>query len=137
VTLFVTRFLFPCSIIMSNVQRKQAPRPARPAARYWKGKVPKGVAEVHSDSDSDHEGVAVDEAAVEEQVDDEGIEEFGMKQERGVVKPRGINITLKDVSVSKEGKVIVAGREESGRTVMEIEEGVLSTISTAVHSLII
>ncbi len=74
----------------------------------------------------------MDEVAVEEQVDDEGIEEFGMKQEREVVKPRGINITLKDVSVSKEGKVIVAGREESGRTVMEAEEGVLSTISTAV-----
>jgi len=30
-----------------------------------------------------------------------------------------MNIALKDVSVSKEGKVIVAGREESGRTAME------------------
>jgi hypothetical protein len=117
---------------MSNVQRKQAPRPARPAARYWKGKAPKGVAEVHSDSDSEHEGVTVDEGAVEEQVDDEGIEEFGMKQELEVVKARGMNIALKDVSVSKEGKVIVAGREESGRTAMEAEEGVLSTISFAV-----
>ena len=110
---------------MSNVQRKQAPRPARPAARYWKGKAPKGVAEVHSDSDSDREGVVEDEAAVDDHVDDEGIEEFGMKQEREPVKPRGINIALKDVSVSKEGKVIVAGREESGRTLMEVKEGVL------------
>jgi microfibrillar-associated protein 1 len=108
---------------MSNVQRKQAPRPARPAARYWKGKAPKGVAEA-SDSDSDHEGVAED-AAVEEQLADEDIDEFGTKQEREPMKPRGMNIALKDVSVSKEGKVIVAGREESGRTAMEAEEGVL------------
>jgi microfibrillar-associated protein 1 len=110
---------------MSNVQRKQAPRPARPAARYWKGKAPKGIAEAHSDSDSDREGVAEDETAVEGQVDDEGIEEFGMKQEQEPMKPRGMNIALKDVSVSKEGKVIVAGREESGRTLMEVEEGAL------------
>lgn len=105
---------------MSNVQRKQAPRPARPAARYWKGKAPKGVEEVHSDSDLDDENVH-EEPVVR---DDEEIEEFGVKQERE--KPRGMNIALKDVSVSKEGKVIVAGREESGRTVMEADEGMLS-----------
>jgi hypothetical protein len=105
---------------MSNVQRKQAPRPARPAARYWKGKAPKGVTEVHSDSDLEDEGVP---ETVEERQDDEDIEEFGVKQEREPVKPRGMNIALKDVSVSKEGKVIVAGREESGRTEMEADEG--------------
>ena len=31
-------------------------------------------------------------------------------------KPRAIILALKDVSVSQEGKVIVAGREESGLT---------------------
>jgi microfibrillar-associated protein 1 len=33
--------------------RKQAPRPARPAARYWKGKAPKGIKEADSDSDEE------------------------------------------------------------------------------------
>lgn len=109
---------------MSNVQRKEVPRPARPAARYWKGKAPKGVTEVHSDSDVDE--VAEDEAVVEERLDDEDIEEFGMKQEREAVRQRGMNIALKDVSVSREGKVVVAGREESGRTAMEDVEGIMT-----------
>ncbi|SRR6266545_1987710 len=104
---------------MSGTQRKQAPRPARPAARYWKGKAPKGVAELHSDSDAESEGLHEEDGERTDEQAEEEIEEFGIKSERDVAKPKGMNIALKDVSVSKEGKVIVAGREESGRTAME------------------
>ncbi|XP_006454544.1 hypothetical protein AGABI2DRAFT_182515 [Agaricus bisporus var. bisporus H97] len=115
---------------MSTVQRKQAPRLPRPAARYWKGKAPKGVAEVESD-DSDEEleqqqedgDVLIKDAG---DIDVEGAEEDneGMQLSgvRADLKKGSMNITLKDVSVSKEGNVIVAGRLESGKTEMEIEE---------------
>lgn len=103
---------------MSSTQRKQAPRPARPAARYWKGKAPKGVTELHSDSDAESEGLHEEDGERTDEQEEE-IEEFGIRSERDVAKPKGMNIALKDVSVSKEGKVIVAGREESGRTAME------------------
>jgi hypothetical protein len=65
--------------------------------------------------------------------DDEGDEGFGTiipKQE--IVKPRAINLALKDVSVSQEGKVIVAGREESGRTVEE-DEGIKLALGIWIH----
>ncbi|KAF9535769.1 splicing factor, Prp19-binding domain-containing protein [Crepidotus variabilis] len=108
---------------MSGTSRKQAPRLARPAARYWKGKAPKGVAEVQSDSEAEDEDQEVGDVEMEqEQDEDEEIEEFGMKSEAATSKLKGMNITLKDVNVSKEGKVIVAGREESGRTAVEEEE---------------
>jgi len=101
---------------MASVQRKQAPRLARPAARYWKGKAPKGIAEVQSDSDVEEEGLqeGVDEGMEELEGADEETEDFGLRREGDLLKPKGMNITLKDVSVSKEGKVIIAGREEFG-----------------------
>jgi len=34
-------------------------------------------------------------------------------------RAKAINVSLKDVNISRDGKVIVAGREESGRTAME------------------
>jgi len=34
---------------------------------------------------------------------------------------KAMNVSLKDVNISNEGKVIVAGREESGRTLMEVD----------------
>lgn len=36
---------------------------------------------------------------------------------------KSMNVTLKDVNISKDGKVIVGGREESGRTLEEEDEG--------------
>jgi microfibrillar-associated protein 1 len=41
--------------------RKPSTRPARPAARYWKGKVPKGVADVLSESEPDEDEVPEEE----------------------------------------------------------------------------
>ncbi|KAF5361722.1 hypothetical protein D9758_007387 [Tetrapyrgos nigripes] len=114
---------------MSSAPRKQAPRLARPAARYWKGKAPKGVAAVDSDSDSD-EGQPVEqegdvliggEQDIVAQYDEDEQMEMPMKTEHG--KPtKSMNIALRDVNISKEGKVIVAGREESGRTALEEDE---------------
>lgn len=108
-----------------SASRKQAPRLARPAVRYWKGKAPKGATEV--DSDSDAEEVATDFEAEDVPLDEQDYEEeenedLPVKRATGTVVPKAMNIALKDVSVSKEGKVTVAGRDESGRTALE-EEG--------------
>jgi hypothetical protein len=110
--------------------KKQAPRLARPAARYWKGKAPKGVAEV--DSDSDDEGHEQDVLAEDGDVPVSGEQEFLDNDDEGEdiplraeAKPnvKSMNVTLRDVNISKDGKVIVAGREESGRTEVEEDEG--------------
>jgi len=119
--------------------RKQAPRLARPAVRYWKGKAPKGVAEADSDSDVEEEAPSyLDEGDVPldgHEVDEDDFGDLSTKQEKIRAVPKAINIALKDVSVSKEGKVIVAGREESGRTALE-EEGTITMKSTCLTLLI-
>jgi len=109
--------------------RKPAPRLPRPAVRYWKGKAPKGVAEVDSDSDVEEETPShLEEGDVplgDHEVDEDDFGDLSTKQDKINLVPKAINIALKDVSVSKEGKVIVAGREESGRTALE-EEGTIT-----------
>ena len=51
-------------------------------------------------------------------------EEGGLDVRREAVKPapaaRGINVALRDVNISKEGKVIVAGKAEVVRTQVEL-----------------
>jgi hypothetical protein len=113
---------------MSGVARKQAPRLARPAARYWKGKAPKGVADVPSDSDEDESPEVEEEGDVliggEQDIveeDDEGVS----LRKQPIKAVKSMNVSLKDVNISRDGKVTVAGREESGRTAME-EDGELS-----------
>jgi len=113
---------------MSGVARKQAPRLARPAARYWKGKAPKGVANVPSDSDEDESSEVGEEGDVliggEQDIveeDDEGVP----LRKQPIKAVKSMNVSLKDVNISRDGKVTVAGREESGRTAME-EDGELS-----------
>ena len=110
---------------MSSAPRKPAQRLARPAARYWKGKAPKGVDEAPSDSDEEEVG--------QEQEEEGdvliGDQDFGEQDEEEppvhtVTKSattKSIHVALKDVNISKDGKVIVAGREESGRTELEGE----------------
>ncbi|KAF9569808.1 hypothetical protein CPC08DRAFT_739086 [Agrocybe pediades] len=108
---------------MSSTTRKPAPRLARPAVRYWKGKAPKGAAEVDSDSEEEEVPTHLEEGDValdDHELDEEDFTELG--QIRGKQQQKAMNIALKDVSVSKEGKVIVAGREESGRTIEEEDE---------------
>lgn len=107
--------------------RKPAPRLARPAARYWKGKAPKGVVDVDSDSDHEEEQVMEEEGDVDiggdQDIVGEDDEEMQLRKDPQKSK-KLMNVTLKDVNISKDGKVIVAGREESGRTLVEEDEGV-------------
>ncbi|KAL1738623.1 microfibrillar-associated protein MFAP1, Zn finger, CCHC type protein [Schizophyllum fasciatum] len=114
---------------MSSAVRKQAPRPARPAARYWKGKAPKGVdVAALSDSDEEEEQNELQEEGDVSMAGDQlvqGEDEEEDMQMRAVAQKaaaKTMNVTLKDVNISKDGKVIVAGREESGRTLEEEED---------------
>jgi len=109
---------------MSSAPRKPAQRLARPAARYWKGKAPKGADEVLSDSDEEEELQQPEEEG-DIQIGDQ---DFGQEEDedeapiRAAAKPvvtKSVNIALKAVNISKDGRVIVAGREESGRTELE------------------
>ncbi|KAL5534673.1 hypothetical protein ACEPAG_1137 [Sanghuangporus baumii] len=120
---------------MSTVVRKPAaaPRPARPAARYWRGKAPKGVAELSESEEEDEFGEAQGEGGdedvdmplgavegAEDEEEDEGGQEIATRTKTKTVSAR-LNIALRDVDI-KDGKVIVAGKEESGKTAMEESE---------------
>uniref|UniRef100_A0A0W0F9U1 Micro-fibrillar-associated protein 1 C-terminal domain-containing protein n=1 Tax=Moniliophthora roreri TaxID=221103 RepID=A0A0W0F9U1_MONRR len=117
---------------MSSTVRKQAPRLARPAAIYRPGRAPKG-ANVAIDSDEEEEVQEVEEEGdihiggeqdiKQEDDEDEDEETMPMRKTQTAEKKiKSMNVTLKAVNISKEGKVIVAGREESGRTAIEEEE---------------
>lgn len=118
------------STILATQVRKHTSKPTRAAGRYWKGKAPKGAAEFSSESDEDDE----EQLEVQEEGDvliggeQDIVEEdeettLPVKTEQSRVA-KTMNLTLKDVNISKEGKVIVAGREESGRT--KLEEDIVS-----------
>ncbi|KAG2049847.1 hypothetical protein BDR06DRAFT_960951 [Suillus hirtellus] len=120
------------STVLATQVRKHTSKPTRAAGRYWKGKAPKGAAEYPSDSNEEDE----DQLEVQEEGDvliggeqdivrEDENEETTLPVKTGqgrVVK--AMNLALKDVNISKDGKVIVAGREESGRT--KLEEDVVS-----------
>lgn len=114
---------------MSGAGRKQAPRLARPAARYWQGKAPKGVVDIDSDSDAEEEPQVEEEGDVpisgDQDFEGEDEDEDMPMRADAVKASKAMNIALKDVNISREGKVIVAGREESGRTALE-EDGMLT-----------
>ena len=110
---------------MSTQPRKDAPRLARPAARYWKGKAPKGV-DAATLSDSDEEGGEEEEALPPDEPlggddDDEDEEDDGGNKKLAPKKStvKAMNVALRDVKVEDGGKVIVGGKLESGRTAME------------------
>lgn len=100
---------------MSTQPRKSAPRLARPAQRYWKGKAPKGLEQQASSDEDDEEDQEEQQEEVDLQV---GVVEEGTARRAGKV---AMNVALKDVNVDAGGKVIVGGKEESGRTAMEGE----------------
>ncbi|KAJ6627009.1 splicing factor, Prp19-binding domain-containing protein [Mycena sp. CBHHK59/15] len=110
---------------MSTAPRKQAPRLAKPAARYWKGKAPKGVVDTDSDSEAEEAGSIGEEEDVDIGGDQDIVpedEDEDVKSPPRLQKPaKSMNVSLRDVNISKDGKVIVAGREESGRTALEDE----------------
>ena len=116
---------------MATQVRKQAPRPAKPVGRYWRGKAPKGAEDLPSSDEEEEQEEAPEEegdvplggeqqflgdSAAEDE--DEGAQARGKTQ---ASKATRMNIALRDVNISKEGRVIVAGRDEVGRT--EREDG--------------
>lgn len=108
------------STLATTVPRKTAPRQAKPIARYWKGKAPKGAGELPSDSeeeeDEEQQQLEEGDEAIED-IEEDGLE---VRQQEKKAVGRGINVALRDVNISKDGKVIVAGREEVGRTEAEL-----------------
>lgn len=114
------------TVLATQVRKHTTARPTKAAGRYWKGKAPKGVAEVPSDSGEEEEQEQVQEegdvpiGGEEDFVKEEEEEEESLPIRSTQAKSaRALNVSLKDVSISRDGKVIVAGREESGRTLME------------------
>lgn len=103
--------------------KKAAPLP-RPAVRYWKGKAPKGVTETQSDSEEEEdEQPEFDEGDVGISGDQDILDIPGNDEDiRGNKAVKSMNVSLKDVNISRDGKVIVGGREESGRTAVEVED---------------
>lgn len=126
------------TVLATQVRKHTTARPTRAAGRYWKGKAPKGAAEVPSDSEEEQEqeqereegdvSIGGEGDFVKEEEEEE--EESLPTRSTQAKSARALNVSLKDVSISRDGKVIVAGREESGRTLME--EGV----SRNVHALL-
>ncbi|KAH9075737.1 splicing factor, Prp19-binding domain-containing protein [Lactarius deliciosus] len=102
---------------MSTTIRKQAPRPAKPTGRYWKGKAPKGAADLPSSGSEEEE----DERQVPEEEGDiafAGEQEFlhAASDEEGeqsnkIQKPGKMNVSLKNVNISESGRVIISGKE--------------------------
>ncbi|KAI9445518.1 microfibrillar-associated protein MFAP1, Zn finger, CCHC type protein [Lactarius indigo] len=111
---------------MSTTIRKQAPRPAKPTGRYWKGKAPKGVADLPSSGSEEDDD---DERQVPEEEGDiafAGEQEFlrAASDEEGdqsnkVQKTGKMNVSLKNVNISEEGKVIISGKEALVGTEMQ------------------
>jgi microfibrillar-associated protein 1 len=131
---------------MSTTIRKQAPRPARPAGRYWKGKAPKGAADLSSDESDDEREVPQEEGDVafageqeflHAEYDGDEEEEHGRKGQRG----GKMSVALKNVNISKEGTVLIAGRQEVGRTEIEgalscpLPSGSLPTITRIARTI--
>ncbi|KAI8983180.1 splicing factor, Prp19-binding domain-containing protein [Trametes punicea] len=121
----------------ATTARKPAARLPRPAARYWKGKAPKGAdAALESDEDYDEEAEQqevqeegdqlIRDVGGEQRDDEEGEEEEGLTVRKETVRTQqargAISVALKDVNISREGKVIVGGKEESGRTAAELQQ---------------
>ncbi|TFY63540.1 hypothetical protein EVJ58_g3192 [Rhodofomes roseus] len=113
-----------------SAPRKPAARLPRPAARYWKGKAPKGAGEVSDDSDYDEAAEAQEpeeegDVLIEDITGEDEEDEARLDVREARQKPRptkGLNVALRDVNISKEGNVIVAGKVESGRTQAELDE---------------
>ncbi|KIJ45096.1 hypothetical protein M422DRAFT_29947 [Sphaerobolus stellatus SS14] len=114
---------------MQAGRKRDAPRLARPAARYYKGRAPKGVSEAAQDSDSEYdeeaeqqqpEDVPIGDVSADEEEEEED-NDLVVQQQRTETK-KSMNVALRSVNISKEGKVVVDGREESGRTAMEQAE---------------
>ncbi|KAG8764476.1 hypothetical protein FRC16_008365, partial [Serendipita sp. 398] len=117
---------------MSTARRQQqAPRLARPAQRHFAKKAPRNARDVDdesTDEEQEHqlqdqqqdESVAVGEYGDgEEGEEEEGMVLAGKKVgKEGKAKAKGVRVALGNVQI-KDGRVLVNGLEESGRTLVE------------------
>lgn len=101
---------------MQTARKPAAPRPARAAGRYWKGKAPKG-AEAAALSDSDSDAAPDNVGEDQEEIGEEEFELAGQDEEEKPSIKKGMakmSVALRDVEV-KDGKVYVGGEvEEEG-----------------------
>lgn len=107
-------------------------QPLRPAARYRPGKAPVPVADSDSDSgdDGDNAQQQGDQQHAHDDDEDEDLAEFSAPRTSKQQQPGAINVALRQVEVLDDGKVRVAGRDESGRTQMESSEGEYGALSS-------
>jgi len=107
------------STVLATQVRKHTKGPTKAAGRYWKGRAPKGV-EAVSESEEEEQQLEQGDVPVGGEHDvvdkDESEEDEDLPTKTLPVKGSRIQVTLKDISISREGKVIAAGRDESGRT---------------------
>lgn len=113
------------STVLATQVRKHTKGPTKAAGRYWKGRAPKGV-EAVSESEEEEQQLEQDGdvpvGGEHDVVDKDESEDEDLPTKTLPVKGSRIHVTLKDISISREGKVIVAGRDESGRTTKEEAE---------------
>ncbi len=115
------------TIMSTTTKRKQAPRPAKPTGRYWKGKAPKGAADLPSsgsEEEDDERRVPEEEGDIAFAGEQEFLRAASHEDEEGeqgnkVQKTAKMSLSLKNVNISKEGKVIISGKEELGETEMQ------------------
>lgn len=100
--------------------KKPAPRLARPAHRYYKGKAPKDAGDALSSDEEEPE------RDLQVEADEEAIGSFGDDDAENFIAPKSaieknlkpLRVALGNVEV-KDGRVIVDGQLESGRTLVE------------------
>lgn len=102
---------------------KKAARLARPANRYRRGRLPEGVKQTADSDDSDEEQQDDEEPGdvpIGGSADEEEDEDLPLPQQPITRPAKKMNLTLRDVDISRDGKVTIAGKEEVGRTEVEV-----------------
>ncbi|EJD55231.1 hypothetical protein AURDEDRAFT_132410 [Auricularia subglabra TFB-10046 SS5] len=103
---------------------KAAPRMAKAAKRYRPGKLPEGIKQL---ADSDESGDEQQEDAEPADVpigsagEDED-EDLPVHQVQRAAPAKKMNLALRDVDISRDGKVVIAGKQEVGRTGLELQQ---------------
>ena len=116
---------------MNAAQRPTAPRQAKPAQRYFPGKVPRGAAAVSDSEESDEDvneaqlgerdvPLGGDQAISGDEEDEEGGRESAAAATAVDVPAKRMNISLRNANIT-DSKAIADDRTEPGRTETECE----------------
>lgn len=112
---------FPRPFAMATLPRKPAPRPAKPAHRHFARKAPKDARDLDESSEEEQEQAVVEEQSDVEigtftnELDSQTFAGAGKTQEKGA---KALKVALGNVQV-QDGKVIIDGKAESGKTLVE------------------